>query len=551
MTTPERDDPQRLNEPELLEAESYLNRAWRRLGEGLGPFVAEKTGKDQFRGTRDVYYILSEMERSWDTHFRGVVGRNERDRGPRSWVIDLLNFRNEPWAHQVGYDDHDVLKYLYQICQLLRAVSADEQAQAVEQKYAKLGKLIFSQSEPELPRERDSELSDRRAAAYQMAQPRDSVDPPASSTSVDVVLLINAAENLIRSGSYQQAIETCSDAIEIEPTCAEAYFWRWRARNLQGEHGDPTPDLIEALRDPGLASKFSQRAQHAMSQGQLDAAIGDYNIVIDDLHGRLPMAYIKRGNANRNNGMYAQAFDDYRAALECTPVDENGFHFRCDWQVGDRLVTYEESILDRDSLVYFERGVANLLMEDYGTAAADFEKVVDMGPDVLVAQAEYGKELASLLLSQLTEYDRHIEENPDDPQVWHLRGVHYLYDREDYDRAVADFSEAIRLDPDNAEAWKDRGWAHYQRSENDLARDDYSRAIELKPDLSQAWYYRAWVWRRRGEHENAIIDLSQAIALKPDYAAAYHHRGQSYFFIGERDKSQTDFEMAQSLGFRP
>ena len=156
MTTPEQNEPQRLNEPEHLEAEGYLNRAWHRLGEGLGPFVAEKTGKESFKRTRDVYAILSEMDNSWSTHFR-TVGRDERDRGPRSWVIDLLNFRNGPWAHLVGYDDHDVLKYLYQICQLLRAVSADEQAQAVEQMYTELGKLLFNQSVPERPSDSESD----------------------------------------------------------------------------------------------------------------------------------------------------------------------------------------------------------------------------------------------------------------------------------------------------------------------------------------------------------------------------------------------------------
>ena len=81
--------------------------------------------------------------------------------------------------------------------------------------------------------------------------------------------------------------------------------------------------------------------------------------------------------------------------------------------------------------------------------------------------------------------------------------------------------------------------------------DDFSKAIELMPDFANAYYNRAWVWRRRGEHGNAIIDFSQAIAHKPDYAVAYHHRGQSYLFAGDRDNAQADFETARSLGFRP
>ena len=544
MTMPEQNEPQQFNEPEHLETEGYLNRALRRLAEGLGLYLTNETGNSWWsEENHDLTPILREMNRHWrKLSFRGI---------DESLVKGLGDFRNEAY-HQGEYSDNDVVVRLIAMGKLLRAVSADEQAQAVEQMTSELFKLLASQSVPETPREPDSEWSNENAAAHQLAQPRGSMEPPTSSTSDNVVLLINAAENLIRFGIYQQAIETCSDAIAIEPACAEAYFWRWRARNLQGEHGDLTPDLMEALRDPGLVSKFSQRARYAMSQGLLDAAIGDYSIVIDVFHRRLPMDYIMRGNANRNNGLYAQAFDDYRAALDCLPVDENAFHFRCDWQVGDRLFTYEDHILGRDSLVYFERGVTNLLAENYETAVSDFEIVVDQAPDdVLTASAEAGKELASLLLRHLTEYDRHIEENPDDPQVWHLRGVHYLYDREDYGLAVSDFSEAIRLDADNAEVWKDLGWAHYQQGENDLAYDDYSRAIEIKPDLAEAWYYRAWVWRRRGDPRRAIEDFDQAIAIRPDYAAAYQHRGISYSDLVRLEQAQADFKMAWSLGFRP
>ena len=152
MTTPNHDESKQLNEPELLEAEGFLNRGWRRLGEALGPFVAERTGNERFRGTRDIHAILNEMNRSWNTHF-WTIGRDERDLGPRSWVNDLLSFRNGPWAHLIGYDDHDVLKCLYQMCQLLRAISADKQAQVVELMYDELGRLLFRDTEPTSGRE--------------------------------------------------------------------------------------------------------------------------------------------------------------------------------------------------------------------------------------------------------------------------------------------------------------------------------------------------------------------------------------------------------------
>ena len=56
MNTPKQNEPQRPNEPDHLQAEGYLNRALRRLGEGLGPFVYEKI--------RDIELIADPEEES-------------------------------------------------------------------------------------------------------------------------------------------------------------------------------------------------------------------------------------------------------------------------------------------------------------------------------------------------------------------------------------------------------------------------------------------------------------------------------------------------------
>ena len=134
MTTPEQNEPQRRNEPEHLEAEGYLNRALRRLGEGLGPFVFEKIqdkelliDREKLIVTRDLSVIFSKMEppRNW----------NRLGLSPDEWNCMglLIGFRNGPWAHLAGYNDQGVHNCLYNIGKLLRAISAAEQARVVEQ----------------------------------------------------------------------------------------------------------------------------------------------------------------------------------------------------------------------------------------------------------------------------------------------------------------------------------------------------------------------------------------------------------------------------------
>jgi tetratricopeptide (TPR) repeat protein len=62
------------------------------------------------------------------------------------------------------------------------------------------------------------------------------------------------------------------------------------------------------------------------------------------------------------------------------------------------------------------------------------------------------------------------------------RGNAY-YDKKDYDRAIADYSEALRLDPQFALAFYNRSLAYRDKGDKDRAIDDYVQAILLDPSL--------------------------------------------------------------------
>ena len=57
-----------------------------------------------------------------------------------------------------------------------------------------------------------------------------------------------------------------------------------------------------------------------------------------------------------------------------------------------------------------------------------------------------------------------------------------------------------------------------------LAIADYTKAIELKPDLAEAYNNRGNTYYNRGEYEQAIIDYNHAIDLNPNYTNARNRR---------------------------
>jgi Flp pilus assembly protein TadD len=98
----------------------------------------------------------------------------------------------------------------------------------------------------------------------------------------------------------------------------------------------------------------------------------------------------------------------------------------------------------------------------------------------------------------------------------------------DFNGALADFSKAIELKPDYAEAYNKRGLAKggLAKSPNDVdsALADYNKAIELKPDYAEAYYNRGVAKQAKGDKSGALADQNKAIELKPDYAQAYANR---------------------------
>ena len=95
-------------------------------------------------------------------------------------------------------------------------------------------------------------------------------------------------------------------------------------------------------------------------------------------------------------------------------------------------------------------------------------------------------------------------------------------DKGDNDRAIADYNEAIRLDPKDATAYNNRGYRlSANKGDNDRAIADYDEAIRLDPKYAMAFLGRGIAYRAKGDLDRAIADYSEAIRLDPKFARAF------------------------------
>jgi tetratricopeptide (TPR) repeat protein len=96
--------------------------------------------------------------------------------------------------------------------------------------------------------------------------------------------------------------------------------------------------------------------------------------------------------------------------------------------------------------------------------------------------------------------------------VYELRGVAW-YQKKDYDKAIADYTKAIEINPQSAEAYYNRGIAWYDKGNNEKAIADYTKVIAINPKDAEAYDSRGDAWEKKGNHAKAKADYAKAKEL--------------------------------------
>ena len=96
---------------------------------------------------------------------------------------------------------------------------------------------------------------------------------------------------------------------------------------------------------------------------------------------------------------------------------------------------------------------------------------------------------------------------------------------ENYNSAIADFTETIRLAPKNIYAYFNRGIAKSHLGQHIAAIADWNEAIRLNPDFVSAYVNRGFLKGQLGQYVAAIADFNTVIRVKPNLAVAYFYRG--------------------------
>jgi tetratricopeptide (TPR) repeat protein len=382
-------------------------------------------------------------------------------------------------------------------------------------------------------------------------------------------------------GDYIQAITDYNRAIQLDP--ANTVY----KDNLQA--------AVEAVQKAAVDYNTSGLAY--FNKKEYDRAIADYHEAIrldpsntaygdnlqvarEALAGQIAAerkaeaaAYNTSGLASFNKKEYDRAIADYNEAIRLDPSTTAYKDNLAAAQKAkaDQIATVQaeaarkaeaERAAAQEALAapYITSGNAYYDRGAYDLAIADYSRAVQLAPSNTVYKDKL--QAARKTLSDQLEEARKAEVAARKAEVdAYINSGNAYYAAKDYDRAIADFTEAIRLDPDNVVAYYGRGNCYYMKAYYAMAITDYTQALKFDPNHANA---KKWLEEARKaevkayidsgnayyatkDYDLAITDYTQAIRLDPNNAAAYNSRGNCSFMKANYRMAIADYAQALKL----
>ncbi|HUY92863.1 MAG TPA: tetratricopeptide repeat protein [Pirellulales bacterium] len=374
-----------------------------------------------------------------------------------------------------------------------------------------------------------------------------------------------------RHTDFVAAINDFTKATQVDPNYAEAYsargaallenarlasiFFGKKVAELQRDRA--IEDFSAVIRlAPDNAAAYYDRGVVWDLKLEYEKAIADYTDAIR-LDAGKQLYYRRRGSVLERKAMRddapAQVFDqaiaDFTTAIRLAPDDAELYRLRGE--------------------VWSSKGLwADSPADESQHAIADFTETLRLNPNDAIALEARAKERQAdkQLDDALADCNALIAARPRIARLYVLRGGVWR-EKSEPDKAISDYSQAIRLDPKLAEAYLRRGQTLAGKTSTyeaimarargvstpetkkleDEAIADYTEAIRLEPGNAEAYYYRGNVWSDKEQFDKAIEDFTAVVGIKPDYFRVHSCRGNAYKAKGDYDAAIADFEEAMRL----
>ena len=341
-------------------------------------------------------------------------------------------------SNPVVYNNKGVA--LYQIGSYDAALEDFQRAIRLEAHYAIAGLLT----------QRDASLEEAFLRTFQC-------DINFLAAYTNAVAYNNRARTLYRLNRYDEALQECEKAIQLDPKFAVAYDTRGRILNRRARYDEALQECEKAIQlDPKLAEAYDDKgwALYGLNRYQESLAACEQAIWLDS---QIAAAYNNKGRALNELERYKEALDAYKHAIM---LDGN------------------------DARVYYNTGQTLRNLRSFEEALEAFEQAIKLDHNYAAAYQNKGQ-----ILLRLQRYEKALQA---------------------FDQAIKLYEDALKS-PDRATifnsklavAYKDKGQTLYKLAHRKKALKAFEQAIQLDPQFADAYTGKGNVLKTLGRHGEA------------------------------------------------
>ncbi len=334
--------------------------------------------------------------------------------------------------------------------------------------------------------------------------------------------VMRIGQNSLYLEDYVLAIQYFNKVIEAKPYLAQPYFYRAIAKISLDDYRGAEEDASTAIElNPFITNAYEVRGVARQNLGRTQEAIDDYSVALEQLPESRGIL-LNKALAEEELKAYDAAEATYTTLLRHYPRYDNGYVGR--------------------ARLYMAKG-------DTVAALADVEKALQINKNntnAYVIRADVAINSERNFENALADMDEAIKLQPQYAGFFVNRAF-LRYNLDDYFGAMADYDYAIQLDPVNLPALFNRGLLRSEVQDNNKAIDDFTQVLQIDPDNYKALYNRAVLFKEIGAYQNSIDDINKVIAAYPSFAGAYFLRCEDYRAMGNMRQAEKDYNKSLAL----